>query len=306
MMRQACAACKYQRRECTADCRLAPYFPHDQPQHFKNVHRLFGVMNILKILAQLHPSQKRKAIRSIKYEAKIRNRYPIHGCLGIIRTLQAHIHQSQQQLDEVNAQLSIYREQHHQISPLPSSQCSMTYGGKPQKMTVKGGSSQACAACKYQRRKCNTDCPLAPYFPADQRKQFENAHRLFGVSNIIKILKQLDTSQKMDAMQSIVCQANIREKYPVHGCLGIICGLQVVIHRTQQELDAVNAQLAICREQHHQISLSSSSSPFLPIAACARIGEQFSYSLPKPLSKSTIQCRRCHRSFYRDTPSFLE
>ncbi|KAJ8643452.1 hypothetical protein MRB53_005200 [Persea americana] len=122
-------------------------------------------------------------------------------------------------------------------------------------MTVKGGTSQACAACKYQRRKCITDCPLAPYFPPDQPKQFQNAHRLFGVSNIVKILKQLDnTSQKMEAMRSIVCQANIREQHPVHGCLGIICSLQVLIHQTQQELDAVNAQLAICREQHHQIS----------------------------------------------------
>ncbi|XP_077225504.1 LOB domain-containing protein 27-like [Tasmannia lanceolata] len=126
-------------------------------------------------------------------------------------------------------------------------------------MTVKGGTSQACAACKYQGRKCAVDCPLAPYFPPDQPKQFQNVHRLFGVSNILKILKQLDANQRRKAMRSIICHANIREKYPVNGCLGIIVDLQLQIHHTQQELYAVNAQLAKCRQQqisspHHPSS----------------------------------------------------
>ncbi|KAJ8645078.1 hypothetical protein MRB53_006826 [Persea americana] len=121
-------------------------------------------------------------------------------------------------------------------------------------MTVKGGTSQACAACKYRRRKCNADCPLAPYFPPDDPKQFQNAHRLFGVSNILKILEQLNPEQKLEAMRSIVYQANMRERYPVHGCLGIIYKLQLVIHETQQALDAVNAQLASCKLPQLQIS----------------------------------------------------
>nr|CAD1818355.1 unnamed protein product [Ananas comosus var. bracteatus] len=63
-------------------------------------------------------------------------------------------------------------------------------------MMAKGGTSRpACAACKHQRRKCTADCPLALYFPADQPKQFQNAHRLFGVSNILRILKDLDPSR---------------------------------------------------------------------------------------------------------------
>ncbi|XP_010272196.1 PREDICTED: LOB domain-containing protein 27-like isoform X2 [Nelumbo nucifera] len=124
-------------------------------------------------------------------------------------------------------------------------------------MTVKGGTSQACAACKYQRRKCSQDCPLAPYFPPDQPKMFQNAHRLFGVSNILKILKQLNTSQKMEAMRSIIYQANIRDRFPVHGCCGIICHLQHQIQQAEQELGAVNAQLAIYRQHHHQIAASS-------------------------------------------------
>ncbi|CAL5372471.1 unnamed protein product [Camellia sinensis] len=118
-------------------------------------------------------------------------------------------------------------------------------------MTLKGGTSQACAACKYQRRKCSSECPLAPYFPPDQPKMFQNAHRLFGVSNILKILKQLDPSQKREAMSSIIYQSNIRDKYPVHGCCGVIHHLEYQICQGLEELHAVHAQLALYQQQHH-------------------------------------------------------
>ncbi|KAJ4961373.1 hypothetical protein NE237_021283 [Protea cynaroides] len=120
-------------------------------------------------------------------------------------------------------------------------------------MTVKGGTSQACAACKYQRRKCASDCSLAPYFPPDQPKTFQNAHRLFGVSKISKILKQLTPTQKNDAMGSIIFQANMREKFPVHGCYGYICQLRFQIDQLQQELHAVQTQIGLYR-QHHSSS----------------------------------------------------
>ncbi|KAJ4712190.1 putative LOB domain-containing protein [Melia azedarach] len=123
-------------------------------------------------------------------------------------------------------------------------------------MTLKGGTSQACAACKYQRRRCSAECPLAPYFPPDQPKMFQNAHKLFGVSNILKILKILDSEQKPEAMRSIIYQANIRDKYPVHGCWGIICQLRYQIWQAEEELHAVHAQLDVFR-QHYQQQISS-------------------------------------------------
>eukprot|EP01018_Ginkgo_biloba_P021765 Gb_19720 [translate_table: standard] len=117
------------------------------------------------------------------------------------------------------------------------------------KMTGNGSTSQACAACKYQRRKCSPECPLAPYFPPDQPKQFLNAHKLFGVSNILRILKQLDDSQKSDAMKSIVYQANAREKDPVHGCFGIIMMLQTQVERLKEELELVRSQVMFFEQQ---------------------------------------------------------
>ncbi|XP_065044979.1 LOB domain-containing protein 27-like [Musa acuminata AAA Group] len=125
-------------------------------------------------------------------------------------------------------------------------------------MTVKGGTNQSCAACKYQRRRCAADCPLAAYFPADQPKQFLNCHRLFGVSNILKIINRLDPPQQAEAMKSIIYEANIRDRDPVHGCLGLICSLHLHIHHLEQELEATNSQLLLHR--HHQLAASSSSS----------------------------------------------
>ncbi|CAL9168207.1 unnamed protein product [Musa hybrid cultivar] len=139
-------------------------------------------------------------------------------------------------------------------------------------MTVKGGTNNACAACKYQRRRCPSDCPLAAYFPADQPKQFQNCHRLFGVSNILKIINRLDPPQKAEAMKSIIYEANIRDRDPVHGCLGVICTLHLQIQHLQLELDTATAQLALYRHHHHQSlqlasPLSSGSSPITGTAA---------------------------------------
>ncbi|GAB4845554.1 hypothetical protein Ancab_038959 [Ancistrocladus abbreviatus] len=129
-------------------------------------------------------------------------------------------------------------------------------------MTLKGGTSQACAACKYQRRKCTQECPLAPYFPSDQPKIFQNAHKLFGVSNMLKILNKLDPAQKKEAMTSIIYQANVRDRFPVHGCLAIIQQLWAQIRRCEEELDAVYTMLVVCGQRHHTSTspMDSSSS----------------------------------------------
>lgn len=46
-----------------------------------------------------------------------------------------------------------------------------------------------CAACKILRRRCAEKCVLAPYFPPSDPLKFTIAHRVFGASNIIKLLQ---------------------------------------------------------------------------------------------------------------------
>ncbi|XP_012840473.1 PREDICTED: LOB domain-containing protein 27-like [Erythranthe guttata] len=116
---------------------------------------------------------------------------------------------------------------------------------------VKGSTTPACAACKYQRRKCSPKCPLAPYFPANQPKTFQCVHRLFGVSNVTKTLRSLKTDiEKDDAMKSIIFESKMREQFPVEGCTRVIQDLRLQIHYALQELNRVHAQLAACRNHH--------------------------------------------------------
>ncbi|KAL5755694.1 hypothetical protein ACOSQ2_020440 [Xanthoceras sorbifolium] len=112
--------------------------------------------------------------------------------------------------------------------------------------------TQACAACKYQRRKCAPDCILAPYFPHDRQRQFLNAHKLFGVSNITKIIKYLEPPEKDEAMKTIIFQSDVRANDPVGGCYRIIRDLQRQIEFTKAELELVLHQLAIYRTAQQQ------------------------------------------------------
>ncbi|KAK3137140.1 hypothetical protein QOZ80_5BG0448400 [Eleusine coracana subsp. coracana] len=106
----ACAACKYQRRRCTADCQLAEYFPQDRPRVFRNAHRLFGVSNILKTLARVGPERRRDAMRTIVYEANAWEAYPGQGCVPIIHHLHHSILQTQLQIDQAKQSINAYRQ----------------------------------------------------------------------------------------------------------------------------------------------------------------------------------------------------
>ncbi|KAL9660903.1 hypothetical protein QQ045_025722 [Rhodiola kirilowii] len=112
--------------------------------------------------------------------------------------------------------------------------------------------TQACAACKYQRRKCEPNCILSPYFPHNRQAQFLNAHKLFGVSNITKIIRNLSPADKDQAMKTIIFQSDVRANDPVGGCHRIIRELQFMIEYYQAELDIVLHQLSICRAQQVQ------------------------------------------------------
>lgn len=117
-------------------------------------------------------------------------------------------------------------------------------------MTLKGGATPSCAACKYRRRKCTVTCPLAPYFPADKPKMFQNVHKLFGVSNVTKTLQCLKTKdQKDDAMKSIIYEAEMRVQIPVYGCPFIISQLSFQLQVAREELRRVYSQIAACKEQ---------------------------------------------------------
>jgi len=104
-----CAACKFLRRKCQPECAFAPYFPPDQPQKFANVHRIFGASNVTKLLNDLHPHQREDAVNSLAYEAEMRLRDPVYGCVGVISLLQHQLRQLQMDLYCAKSELSRYQ-----------------------------------------------------------------------------------------------------------------------------------------------------------------------------------------------------
>ncbi|GJY14696.1 LOB domain-containing protein 1 [Tanacetum coccineum] len=110
-----------------------------------------------------------------------------------------------------------------------------------------------CAACKILRRRCVEKCVLAPYFPPTDPLKFTIAHRVFGASNIIKLLQELPESQRADAVSSMVYEANARVRDPVYGCAGAICQLQKQVSELQAELAKAQAEVLNVQCQHSNL-----------------------------------------------------
>ncbi|KAK7401649.1 hypothetical protein VNO78_13292 [Psophocarpus tetragonolobus] len=106
----------------------------------------------------------------------------------------------------------------------------------------KQGTMSPCAACKLLRRRCTRDCVFAPYFPADEPQKFGSVHKVFGASNVNKMLQELPEHQRSDAVSSMVYEANARVRDPVYGCVGAISSLQ-------QQVDVLQTQLALAQAE---------------------------------------------------------
>ncbi|WOG99469.1 hypothetical protein DCAR_0518821 [Daucus carota subsp. sativus] len=100
-----------------------------------------------------------------------------------------------------------------------------------------------CAACKLLRRKCLPDCIFAPYFPPEELQKFISVPKIFGASNVAKLLNEVLPHQREDTVSSLSYEAEARLRDPVYGCVGTISILQLQVERLQKELDEANAEL---------------------------------------------------------------
>ncbi|KAJ6895839.1 LOB domain-containing protein 12-like [Populus alba x Populus x berolinensis] len=105
------------------------------------------------------------------------------------------------------------------------------------------GGSSPCASCKLLRRRCAQDCIFAPYFPSDDPHKFAIVHKVFGASNVSKMLQEIPIHQRVDAVSSLVYEANARVRDPVYGCVGAISYLQNQVSQLQIQLAATQAEM---------------------------------------------------------------
>ncbi|KAI3819403.1 hypothetical protein L1987_13237 [Smallanthus sonchifolius] len=117
------------------------------------------------------------------------------------------------------------------------------------------GSGSPCGACKFLRRKCVKGCVFAPYFSHEQDvAHFAAIHRVFGASNVSKLLAQLPVSGRCEAAITIAYEAQARLQDPIYGCVSQIFALQ-------QQVDSLQSQLASLKAQAAQRVLNGSNYP---------------------------------------------
>ncbi|KAM5556818.1 LOB domain-containing protein 15 [Rosa sericea] len=115
-----------------------------------------------------------------------------------------------------------------------------------------------CAACKLLRRRCAQECPFSPYFSPHEPQKFACVHKVFGASNVSKMLMEVPESQRADAANSLVYEANVRLRDPVYGCMGAISALQQQVQSLQAELNAVRGE--ILKYKYREANLMDPSS----------------------------------------------
>lgn len=97
----------------------------------------------------------------------------------------------------------------------------------PKKIKKMTGSGSPCGACKFLRRKCVRGCVFAPYFCHEQgATHFAAIHRVFGASNVSKLLAHLPVSDRCEAAVTISYEAQARVQDPIYGCVSHIFALQ--------------------------------------------------------------------------------
>ncbi|CAA7391806.1 unnamed protein product [Spirodela intermedia] len=108
-----------------------------------------------------------------------------------------------------------------------------------------GGGGGPCGACKFLRRKCVSGCIFAPYFGSEQgAANFSAVHKVFGASNVSKLLMHIPANKRLDAVVTICYEAQARLRDPVHGCVSHIFALQQQVVSLQAELSLLRAHLA--------------------------------------------------------------
>ncbi|WVZ54964.1 hypothetical protein U9M48_005689 [Paspalum notatum var. saurae] len=123
------------------------------------------------------------------------------------------------------------------------------------------GSSSPCASCKLLRRRCTQECVFAPYFPPEDPHKFAIVHKVFGASNVSKMLQELPPQQRADAVSSLVYEANARMRDPVYGCVGAISYLQQQVSQLQVQLALAKAEILCVQMQRDGHAAAATASP---------------------------------------------
>ncbi|KAL3828037.1 hypothetical protein ACJIZ3_016839 [Penstemon smallii] len=143
-------------------------------------------------------------------------------------------------------------------------------------------SGSPCGACKFLRRKCVKGCVFAPYFCHEQgATHFAAIHKVFGASNVSKLLSHLPVSDRCEAAVTISYEAQARLQDPIYGCVSHIFALQ-------QQVVNLQSQLASLKELQatHECIINMSSNP--------NYDPKIVYGAPQRINTTTASTQDVH------------
>ncbi|XP_047336058.1 LOB domain-containing protein 2-like [Impatiens glandulifera] len=130
----------------------------------------------------------------------------------------------------------------------------------------------ACASCKHQRKKCTESCVLACFFPVERLREFHAVHKVFGVSNVIKMITRLrDLDDRKRAVESLIWEALCRQRDPVLGPYS-------EFRRVLDELNSYKAQFLHASTNNNNNNISSVVHQAVTAGDCPILD----YKLPAP------------------------
>ncbi|XP_075640688.1 LOB domain-containing protein 23-like [Castanea sativa] len=113
--------------------------------------------------------------------------------------------------------------------------------------------SGRCAACKYLRRRCPSDCIFSPYFPPNDPQRFSCVHKIYGASNVGKMLQQLPSHLRSQAADTLYFEAQYRLQDPVYGCVGIISQLHQQINSAESQVAKIQAEISFLNSNAQEV-----------------------------------------------------
>ncbi|CAN1174044.1 LOB domain-containing protein 1 [Linum perenne] len=202
----------------------------------------------------------------MSFEADARVRDPVYGCTRMIYQLQKEILMMRLELGNLNMMIALLSAQHQQHQ---------------QEMTVDDIDFEA-------NNFGFEDCPLAPYFPPDNPQILESVHKIYGTSNLTKLLlvnkstihtpttrtaqhktftpmsheieiddiivgtQEMPEEFRRKAADCMSFEVDARVRDPVYGCTRMIYQLQKEILMMRLELNNLNSMIALLSAQHQQ------------------------------------------------------
>ncbi|KAL1214371.1 LOB domain-containing protein 36 [Cardamine amara subsp. amara] len=84
--------------------------------------------------------------------------------------------------------------------------------------------------------KCTKECVFVPYLPLNKPEKYASLSKVFKMSKMARLLKDIEPNQRQVYVDSICFEAEARLRDPVWGCVGIIRDLKLQLEILKREL----------------------------------------------------------------------